>query len=103
MSMSVNNTTQKHPQIQFSVNDNGAIEIESLKNTSIYNIAQKYDDSGVDNELLEGKELTSFLDEVMQDKIMQSCLAISADPGKYVYYEQKDSKGKTLCRWHTFS
>lgn len=96
MSINISNTPQNPKQIQFSVNDNGAIEIESLKNTSIYNIAQKYDDSGVDNELLEGKELTSFLDEVMQDKIMQSCLAISADPGKYVYYEQKDSKGNLM-------
>lgn len=96
MSMNVNNINQKQNQVPYTVNENGAIEIESLKNTSIYEVAQKYDNSGVDNELLEGEELTGFLREVLQDDVMKTCLDISEDPGKYVYYQQKDSQGNLL-------
>lgn len=91
------NNTDSTP-IKFSVNQNGAIEIESLKNTSIYEIAQKYDNSGCDNELLEGAELTAFLKEVTQDKVMSKALSINEDSSKYTYYEQKDSNGKLLKR-----
>ena len=95
MSINVNNTNQTN-QAPFLVNQNGAIEIESLKNKSIYDIAQKYDNTGLDNELLEGNELTGFLKEVMQDEVMRTYLNITQDSDKYTYYQQKDSNGNWL-------
>ena len=94
--MSIEQVGNKKPQ--YTINNNGAIEIKSIKNEAVFNFADKYDNAGLDDDLLQGNELKSFLQAVDQDEKMKQILSIYHDQDKYVYYEQKDKNGNLLKR-----
>lgn len=73
--------------IPYTVNTTGAIELSSIKNKSIFNIAQKYDTDK--NNILEYNEIKNFLKEFG---------AIDENGGYSVYYESKDKNGKLIKR-----
>ena len=69
----------------YNVNSNGSIELNSIKNKSIFEFAKSCDTDG--NQVLEQKEITKFLEKY--EGIRENALS-------EVYYEQKNSKGETV-------
>ena len=93
--MNVNGINNDNTQ-QYTVNADGAIEVNSIKNKSLFAIADKCDNAENDNDLLEGYELQRFFRAVNQDEKMKELLSIESDFDKYTYYEQKDQNGQLL-------
>lgn len=84
--MNINKTGETTPQNVLKVNDNGDIELNSIKNGSVFEKAREFDKDG--NGLLENKEINDFLKKYNN-------FAISSCDGYSVYYEEKDQSGKT--------
>ncbi|MBQ7765047.1 hypothetical protein IJ384_06760 [bacterium] len=80
----------------FKVNSNGAIEINSLKDTPLFEIAEKHDNKGINNDLLEDNELIAFLKDVKSNRELEQHLNVKENKSSYTYYEQHDENGNLL-------
>lgn len=69
----------------YSVDANGSIKIESIKDESIFNFAKKCDKDN--NNILESDEIAKFLEKYS---------AIRENNNSQVYYEQKNKNGQLL-------
>lgn len=90
----INNNNQT---IKLNVNENGAVEINSLKGTSLFEVAKSYDNI-INNDLLEGEELVKFLNETTKNRALKTQLEVVGDEEQYIYYEQKDKEGNLVKR-----
>lgn len=69
----------------YKINKEGAIALKTIKNKSIFNIAQKYDKNN--NGLLEHNEINEFLQQYKH---------IEKNSQYSIYYEQKNIEGKLI-------